>query len=348
MSRRRGWPFRFFLLVSVVYLSAIAVVHTAAFGLHPDTISHVVAVVLVVAIPIAYWLLIAHRGIARPRSILLAVVCSVLGARLVLPAAHRSFVSGARYLTLALELAITGYAIWRVQRALRRPLGDDDTPGDVVALLNDTLADAFGQHVWVPALAMEIATFYYALGGSGDRPPRGALTFALDTSNAKPVMIGVGLAIAIETPAMHLLLARWSLAAALVLTAFSLYSILWLVGDYRATRWRPLVLNGSRLTLRVGLRYVVDVQIDQLHDVRLVSWNDASQRAPGYLNTARPGHANVVLEFATPIRVTSFFGVVRRAQSMGVRLTEPKLFRDTIEAAATAHSVGRAGPHWSR
>ena len=54
MSRRRGWPFRFFLLVSVVYLSAIAVVHTAAFGRHPDTISHVVAVVLVVAIPIAY------------------------------------------------------------------------------------------------------------------------------------------------------------------------------------------------------------------------------------------------------------------------------------------------------
>jgi hypothetical protein len=317
------------LVVLAAYLSAVALVHAAAFTREPETLSFLVAIELVVLVPLAYWLLAVRRGRARPRPMLLVVVCSVLGARLVLPAAHRSFVTGARFLTLAIELGITAYAIWSVQRALRRT-HDDGGEGDVVELLQHTLATSFGQRTWIRAVAMEIATFYYALGGRGDRPPRGAVTFAVDASSAGTMAVGFGLVIVIEAVVMHLLLMRWSLVAAVVLTGLSLYSLLWLVGDYRATRRRPVVLDGRRLVLRVGLRCHVVVEIDQLRSVRLVAWNGVPERAGGYLNTTRPGRPNIVIEIRDPVRVTTLLGLQRSAQRIGLRLVEPQRFRNAI------------------
>jgi hypothetical protein len=320
-------------VVLAAYLSAVALVHTSGFTRQPETLSLVVAVELVVLVPIAYWLFVVRRGRARPRTVLLAVVCSVLGARLVLPAAHRSFVTGARFLTFALELTITAYAIWAMQRALRRA-HDDGSQGDVVELLQHTLANSFGQRAWIRALAMEIATFYYALGGRGDRPPRGAVTFAVDASSAGTMAAGFGMVIVIEAVVMHLLLMRWSLAAAVALTGLSLYSLLWLVGDYRATRRRPVVLDGRRLRLRVGLRCHVVVEIEQLASVRLLSWREVPERAAGYLNTTRPGRPNVSIELRAPVKITTLLGLQRPAQRIGLRLVEPQRFRDAIVSVA--------------
>lgn len=247
--------------------------------------------------------------------------------------AHRSFVTGARFVTLTLELAITAYAIWAVQRALHRS-HVDGSEGDVVELLQHTLATSFGRRAWIRAVAMEIATFYYALGGRGDRPPRGAVTFAVDASSAATMAAGFGLAIAIEAVVMHLLLMRWSIVAAVALTGFSLYSVLWLVGDYRATRHRPVVLDGRRLILRVGLRCHVVVEIEQLMSVRLLSWRDVPKRAAGYLNTTRPGRPNLVIETRAPVKVTTLLGLQRPAQRIGLRFVEPQRFRDAIVSVA--------------
>jgi hypothetical protein len=332
-----GWwrklPPSLALVVLAAYLSAVALVHTSIFTRAPEPLSFVVAVELVVLVPIVYWLLVVRRGRARPRTVLLAVVCSVLGARLVLPATHRSFVTGARFFTFAIELGITAYAIWAVQRALRRA-HDDGSEGDVVELLQHTLAASFGQRAWIRAVAMEIATFYYALGGRGDRPPRGAVTFAVDASSAGTMAAGFGMVIVIEAVVMHLLLMRWSIAAAVALTGLSLYSLLWLVGDYRATHRRPVVLDGRRLVLRVGLRCHVVVEIDQLRSVRLVSWRDVPERAAGYLNTTRPGQPNIVIEVRAPIKVTTLLGLQRTTQRIGLRLVEPQRFRDAIVSVA--------------
>lgn len=332
-GRWRKLPPSLALVVLAAYLSAVALVHTSAFTREPGALSFVVAVELVVLIPIAYWLLVVRRGHARRRTTLLAVVCSVLGARLVLPAAHRSFVTGARFVTLTLELAITAYAIWAVQRALRRT-HVDGSEGDVVDLLQHTLATSFGRRAWIRAVAMEIATFYYAFGGRGDHPPRGAVMFSVDASSAGTMAAGFGLVIVIETVVMHLLLMRWSLVAAVALTGFSLYSVLWLVGDYRATRHRPVVLDGRRLILRAGLRCHVVVGIEQLASVRLLSWRDVPERAAGYLNTTRPGHPNVMIELRDPIKVTTVLGLQRPAQRIGLRLVEPQRFRDAIASVA--------------
>lgn len=160
----------------------------------------------------------------------------------------------------------------------------------------------------------------------------GSTEFAVDASSAAAFTVGFLLVIAIETVVMHLLLRRWSIVAAYVLTALSIYSMFWLVGDFRAMRRLPLVLDGDQLLVRTGLRFQAIVPLRELRVVTLPSWREIPQPAPDYWNFARPAEPNVVLALAHAIPVTMMFGLKRSASRLGVRLAEPGNFRDALAA----------------
>jgi hypothetical protein len=168
------------------------------------------------------------------------------------------------------------------------------------------------------------------LGGRGVPPAAGSTEFAVDASSAGAFTVGFLLVIAIETVVVHLLLRRWSVVAAYVLTAISVYSMFWLVGDFRAMGRLPLVLDGEQILVRTGLRFQAVIPLGEVRTVTLPSWREIPQRAPDYWNFARPGEPNVVLELAHATTVTMMFGLHRAASRVGVRLTEPERFRDAI------------------
>lgn len=184
----------------------------------------------------------------------------------------------------------------------------------------------------------EFATLYYALGGRGDAPAAGSTEFAVDSSSAGAFTVGFLLVIAIETVVVHLLLRQWSVVAAYALTVISVYSMFWLVGDFRAMGRLPLLLEGDELLVRTGLRFKANVPLPELRAVTLPTWRDIPQRAPDYWNFARPGEPNVVLELARAIEVTMMFGLHRSASRIGLRLTEPAKFRDAIATRVGAKS----------
>jgi len=193
-----------------------------------------------------------------------------------------------------------------------------------------------------PALASELSTFYFAFGGRGDRAPDDATAFSLETSGARTMLIGAGLVIAIETPIAHLLVARWSAAAAAGLTVLSVYSLIWLFGDYRAMRWRPILLGPARLAIRVGLRYRVDVPLEDVAEIAVASWKDAARRAPELLNTAGPASPNVVVTLVSPVRVISSFGITRVAQRIGLLVRDPREFQRAVAGRCEAVRRARA------
>jgi len=339
---QRTWLIAFVVGVFAVYGIESAIVRSSAFLARPDLLSAAIAIDLIVVVPLAYWLCIVRAGGARLRSVLVVVVLSVIGARYVLPPAHRSIAGAARYLTFVLELAITSYAIWRVRSAMRAP-ATGAAGADVVDLLQHALAGPFGRAAWMPAVTTELATFYYAVGGNGDRAPDDATAFPLETSNARTMLLGVGLALAIETPIAHLLVARWSVVAATVLTLLSVYSLIWLIGDYRATLRRPVLLFPTRLAIRVGLRYRVDVPLEDVAGVAVASWRDAGQGNPEFLNTAGPATPNVVIEFSALTRVTGIFGITRVARRIGLRLRDPAGFQRAVAARREAYLSAASG-----
>jgi hypothetical protein len=255
-----------------------------------------------------------------------------VGAALVLPAEHRSFVGDLRYLTLPLDLAVTGYVLWLVRRGLAGARADHEagTAGDVAMTAERALTHALGDRLWVRAIALEVAMLYYALGGRGERNrPATLAAFEVDPS-ASAIMIGLILVMAVETPALHFLLAQWSPRLAWVLTSLSVYSILWVIGDLRAMRRRPVLVDDQRLLVRVGLRChaVIDrraIASVQAPPDRGISWHE-----PGRINASRPATPNVVVVLQRPTIVTGMFGIRRAVTRLGLRLSQPARFRDAI------------------
>jgi len=320
---------------AAVYSAALALIRTPAFAERPDLLSFAIALDITLVVPLAYWALVVRRRTASWRSLLPVVALSLLGARLVLPAEHRSFVGLVRYATLPLELALVGYAITSVRRATRAAGSPARAAEpDAAEALERGLVAALGDRLVVRVVAAEIATLYYALlarapAGTDDARGRDAsvvMTFAQRGACSRAITCGIGFVIVIEAVVLHLWLASTHPVLAWGLDAVSLYSLLWLVGHHRATGLRSIVLADGVLVLRSGLRLTARLPLTAITSVEAVTWRTAPRRAPGYLDTARPDGPNIVLTLEHPTAVTGPLGLRRTVARIGLRLEEPGRF----------------------
>lgn len=310
---------------TAVYVTAVAVVRTAAFAERPELLAFGVAVDLTLLVPLAYWALVVRRGGAARASLVPVLALSVLGATLVLPAEHRSFVALARYAVVPLEVGLVGYGAWGARRALRaaRAIGGDR---DVAEALEQAFVAALGDRVAPRVLATELATLYYALiaprSTPGAAPLHDGATFAQLGARSGATTWGLGLAVVVETVVLHLWLARAYPVAAWASIALSAYSLLWLAGHHRAVGLRPVVLAGDTLALRAGLRLTARVPLAAVAAVEQVSWRTVPSPARGYLDAAQPAEPNVVLTLAEPTVVTGPLGLRRTVTRLGLRLDD--------------------------
>jgi hypothetical protein len=67
-----------------------------------------------------------------------------------------------------------------------------------------------------------------------------------------------------EAALVHLLVARWSVTVAWILTALSVYGAVWLVAVARSFSLRPVLLTGDELIVRAGLLWTVRIPRSQV------------------------------------------------------------------------------------
>ncbi|MBV9750045.1 MAG: hypothetical protein JO157_14640, partial [Acetobacteraceae bacterium] len=110
----------------------------------------------------------------------------------------------------------------------------------------------------------------------------------------------IGLA-AIELVVGHLLIAHWSRAAALVLSALTLSTLIWIVTLTLSLRRCPVVLTDEALVWRLGTLKSVSVPRTAVGGIR-PAWDAATIKAPGTLNCAAFAWPNVLVDLAEPVR----------------------------------------------
>lgn len=318
--------------IAAVVVTAVAViVRTAAFARNSDLLSVALVLDLCIMVPLAYAWLVVRPGLARPRTLLPVAGLCALVARLLLPASANSLMVGVRFLTAPAELMLVGYVVVRLyrQRQERRArLAAGESAGDLLEAMDDALGSlgAAGR-----VAAYEFAVLGYALGfgrGAGVRPGE----HAVDARGWGALLTALSMAAAAEMGVVHLLVMRWSPGAAWVITALSLYSVLWLVGDWRALGARAPALTGGTLHLRVGLRWRGEIPLDHIAVAERATWRDSS--AEEVLNTLKPLQPNVVVRLRRTVRVRGPFGLMRSAHTLGLRLAEPDRFLEAVREAA--------------
>jgi hypothetical protein len=320
----------FALLALATYVTASTLVTSNAFARRPALGEMAITFDLLVFVPFVWWLVVVRGGQASLRTLVPVILVSLAGARLVLPREQQSMLPWVRWLVAPAEVAVVAWVAWQIRQLIRRRRASGGLPRtsgqghDLLADLSVVLAPAFGTGVVARTVTTEIALLYYAFASWG-RPahvPVGSQRVALELNGS--LLIGLGMALAVETVALHLFLtSRWGPVAAWVLTATSVYSLIWLVGEFRARALRPPYVTDEAIVMRNGMRADAIVPRAQLAAVERVTWRTLPAKGRDYLDLSRPGEPNVVLHFREPVEVALLFGRRRKVSRVGLRAERP-------------------------
>jgi hypothetical protein len=276
---------------------------------------------LVLTIPLVYWFLVVRPGHSSWAAL---AVISVLGARAsawLLPLSGQRYLPPVAWLGIPLEL-------WLVAQIVRRIRGLD-RKGDALARIRAAARGIIPYERLSRIVAAEIAVLYYALFSWRAQPDTRRDWRAFPCANAsgwRDFATLVALAAVCEAVPVHLLVYRWSHVAAWICTGLDLYGLLWLAALVRAARLRPILVDGERVLLRVGLVWEIEIPRERIAACRRVTGQGPKRREAGYLRTVVMTEPQWIIELTEPAVAVGLYGQCRKVTRIGIAVDEPGAF----------------------
>jgi len=292
---------------------------------------------------VAWWMLRRDFGWSA-RALLALFFTSMMVARFVLPLGRDGALRVMDLAVAPLELLLIVYLFRRIARARRKVVARGAGGGffDAQDMILDATTEIVGRGRLAEILSYEFSVLYYALarrpGGrvttaaaadaSGADTHNGALTYHRQSAYGA-VVVMLALVTLAEIPALHLFVRSWSQPVAWILTALGVYGLLWIVGDWRACRSRPMRIENGALRIRFGLRWRLDVALDDIVGLRAPTVDEEMMKGVVDLKLVLPGASWKILELERPVVARGPYGIRRTVRTLGLALDEP----DRLDAA---------------
>lgn len=349
MVSHRFYPAVWFIpSAAALYAFCILTLHSPAFASRPELISRAVTFDFVVSVPCLYWWLMVRRARWPTLSLLPVWVLCLLVAGALLPPAHRQFLYLARYLIVLVEVGVVGVIALKAAGATRAYRTQRAAAGggghDPVESLRAGLRQALPVARAADVVADELALLYYALLSwrRSALPPAGAVAFSYHReSGYGALLLTLAFLAVLELVGAHFVVASWwGHGAAWVLTALSLYGLVWLLGFYQAVRLRPIVVGAESLQVRVGLRWDVQVPFSQIAGVYTPAAGKAYPKGGDFLRAVTLGEPQLIIRLHEPLTARGMYGMSRQVRAIGVAVDDAAAFREILISrvrAARAH-----------
>lgn len=166
------------------------------------------------------------------------------------------------------------------------------------------------------AAAMEAAMWYHLLFSwrRVAQPPRDAKAFTCHKNSGFVPLVGVVVALGfVEVIVVHLLVSRYSLVAAALFSAFSVYGLAWLASCARAVVTSPILLDGSSLTAAWGFLQCERIPVGS---IERVSFSDLGLGKRATLDMATMGAKPCWVVLKEPRKVDGIFGSTREVRAI--------------------------------
>ena len=324
-----------FLAIAAALLAVEAwIVNRADFPSQPGVVSLAVTLDIVLGLPLLFYLLLARYKRLPLITLAPVFVVSLMIAGHLLPPGHHTYLSWIELAVPLVELTVLAVVSLKLRQVVghyrRLRLANAYFPETLEASLRAALP-TFPPLV-ASVAAAEASLVSFGLAGWLRRAPRATAElprFSYHRHGNYAVILGfLTFMVLLETTVAHLLLARWSTTAAWVLTALSIYTLIWLFGDYQAGRLQPILLSDTHLHLRTGMRWRVDVPWQQVAALGKIS--QVNKKAPDYLNLAALGEPQLALRLSEPVAVHGLLGRIRFARVIGLSVDAPVAFSTAV------------------
>jgi len=337
-SKSATWATLAFLAAATTIYAVSALVARALPGFdHPHVVAAGLAFDLTLTVAFFAWLLPVRSGAWAPASLLAVLVVGVAAARRILPDSERAVSSGLVALGAVAEAALLAWISARSVAALRTRT-DSAEDLDLHGRIRRAARAILWNRLIADVAAFELSVLAYALGPRrAPHVPAGASAFAYHRRVPYgPVVAALAMVVAAETYPIHLLLRRWQPTAAWLVTFLGLYTLVYLVADWRAAKIRPHLLDGETLTVRTGLRWSARLSLATVAAVE----RRAPPRDGGKpLRAALVGGANLWIRLAEPAEAEGPYALRRRVSTIALSVDAPDRFVAALEAARQASAT---------
>lgn len=290
-----------------------------------------------VGIPLGFYLLVV-----KPRKLTLLSVIPVIwigyGLSVVALGSPESGILP--YLLSALvpaELAIAVKEVRKIIKVYRSAKASSDDP---MAWFKDTMRYLVRKDMPASMTAAELSVWHYALFSWRKKPYvlPGEKAFSYHNAGGyMNMMLGLALAFPVEIIGVHILVSQWNIAAAFVITALSIYAVVWLLGDARARIMRPVAIGADHVRLECGIQMQAMIPLADIEKV-CFSENDIYDiEKSDRLNYVTFYQANVWIIAKHPVAINTMLGE-KRVRAIGVSLDDAHAFaRETAISSESSN-----------
>ena len=285
-----------------------------------------------VGIPLGFYLLVV-----RPRKLTLLAVIPVIwiGYGLSVVALGSSEAGILPYLLSALVPVELAIAVREVQKIVKVYRSVKASSADHMAWFKGTMRYLVRKEMPASMTAAELSVWYYALFSWRKKPYvlPGEKTFSYHNAGGyMNMMLGLALAFPVEIIGVHMLLSQWSIAAAFVVTALSVYAVVWLAGDARARIMRPLAVGADYVRLECGIQMQATISFADIEKICFSEGDICDIEKSDKLNYGTFYQANIWIVLRRPVAIHTMLGE-KQVRVIGISLDDPRAFAGALEEA---------------
>src|SRR5262245_24860796 len=153
-----------------------------------------------------------------------------------------------------------------------------------------------------------------------DAPPE--RTFSLEGGLSGSMLVGIGIALAVEGVAIHLWVASRTRIVAWLITLLNVASLAYLWRAYVGAQRAVLRINASEVELDMG-QVRCRFPRSAIESVEPATWRSVPDVPKAFLDSAKPLDPNVLIAFRQPVIMHAPLGITRQITRLTLRAKDP-------------------------
>lgn len=320
-----------FLLLPAMAGALYWLVNSSYFAAEPGLLSLPISIDLIITIPLIYFLMIRKRKISNLTVIPVTVAAMIFGFNILPGDQHQYLDLFYHFVFPLIELSVVGtlgFKTYKTIKAIRKH-GKEDP--DALAVMRKTTGSMAVSKKVQAILSTEMAFIYYAIISNfkSIQKPREKYVFSYHKENGMLGLISILVFILLaETFIIHILLMKWSIIAAWILTAISLYSLVFLIGHWNASKKRPIILTAEAMKIKFGMFGDMDIPWDKVAAIKYNSNDVEDDETHSF--TFLSGH-NVIIDLTEPLTLKGLYGADKQVSKIAFFVDDRQAFTNAVQ-----------------
>ena len=327
-----------FGFLGLAYLSIFLLFNVNLIENELSGISWALSLDLLLTLPLIYLAIIWKSDIPKTTVVPIVIIGLIVGYQII-PTSEQFILDGFKQWILpVIEIAIFAFVIFKI-RSISKSLGKkSETIRDTYDLIRSTVSEIIPGRVGVMVSA-EIAVMYYGFI-NWKTYAIGPNEFSYHKRSGSPSLFyALLMIIAVETFALHVVVIKWSVVAAWILTVLSVYSAFQIFGIARSFSKRPIVIDEGELYLKYGILAELKIRIEDITEVELSRRFTGEDKHVQRISPLGELEAfNTILYLKQNYIIHGMYGFKKDVKTLLLHVDEKEHFKSSIEKLINSDS----------